>query len=106
MRRQLKDFRIRSGVLVRESNNGDQLVIPQSRRESILKALHSDPTGGHLGKDKLTSKLRERYYWYGMLTDAEEFYKQCIDCPQRNVTTPLPVAPIHPISVEHAFDLV
>ena len=100
------DFKLRSQVLVRETSSGDQLVIPVSRREAILKALHADATGGHLGKEKLVGKLRERYYWYGMLTDAEKYCDDCVDCQRRKAANPLPVAPMEPIGVENAFDLV
>ena len=100
------EYKLRSNVLVRGSANGDQLVIPTSRRESILKALHSDATGGHLGREKLIAKLRERYYWYGMFTDAENYCRDCIDCQRRKAANPTPIAPIHPIQVESAFDMV
>ena len=83
MKAQAAQLKFRSGVLVRESQTGDQIVIPRCRRETLLKALHSDPTGGHLGRDKLMARLRERYYCYGLMTDADNFCKQCVDCQQR-----------------------
>ena len=72
-----------SGVLVRESQSADQIVLPHLRRVSLLKALHSDPIGWQLGRDQLMPKLIERYYCYSLLTDSDNFCNQGVDCLQR-----------------------
>ena len=42
-----------------------QLVIPRVLRRLILKELHGGVSGGHLGEQKTTNRLKERFYWCG-----------------------------------------
>ena len=83
-----------------------QTVVPAANRQEILKALHDYPTGGHLSKEKLVGKLRERYYWYGMSTASDKYCKSCVPCKERKTSGPTPVAEMHSIRVTGAFELV
>ncbi|CAF0791969.1 unnamed protein product [Brachionus calyciflorus] len=37
-----------------------QYVVPRGDREAVLKKIHDDPLGGHLGVDKTTDKLKNK----------------------------------------------
>jgi len=60
------------GVLGRRYHNTSgksswlQLVLPQLLREEVLQELHAGALEGHLGKEKLLGKVKERFYWPGM----------------------------------------
>lgn len=59
-------------------------VIPDVLKTDILSSLHDSPlTGGHLGRDKVFAKLRDRYFWERMFTDVEEYVRSCPECQAR-----------------------
>ena len=50
-----------------------QYVVPRGDREVVLKKIHDDPLGGHLGVDKTTDKLKLRFYWPNYLKDIAKY---------------------------------
>lgn len=62
---------LREGVLCLRSTEYDtneviwRSVVPTHLIHEVLSHLHNDKTGGHLGVDKLTAKVRSRFYWPG-----------------------------------------
>ena len=34
---------------------------------SVIQECHADPAGGHLGRNKTIQKIKDRYYWPGMV---------------------------------------
>ena len=38
----------------------------------IVKACHTDPSGGHLGEKKTLSKVSERFKWLGIVKDVKK----------------------------------
>ncbi len=90
---------VQEGVLVNRwvSLNGKEfkwlLVLPRSLRKQVLDMLHASKSAGHLGREKMLSKVRERYYWVGMTVDVRAYLKQCVACAQkkalqRNIAPP------------------
>ena len=71
-----------------ENNDGSstilQLVIPKDMVEEILKALHDLPSSGHLGVNKMSEKVRQRYYWKGWREDVEDYCRRCEKCARQN----------------------
>ncbi|XP_036346322.1 uncharacterized protein LOC118755602 [Rhagoletis pomonella] len=73
-----------NGVLHRfcsdeDSENG-QLVVPKSLRETVLIKFHVDPTAGHYGIDRTTSRITPLYFWPGMRADISQYVKSCVEC--------------------------
>ena len=91
---QWKRLKLIEGILYREyyPENADkpvlQLVVPQSSQPIVLKSVHSDVSGGHLGIERTLHKLRQRYYWPFMTTTATEFCQACEVCHSRKSPTP------------------
>ncbi|XP_035986169.1 uncharacterized protein LOC118559583 [Fundulus heteroclitus] len=56
-------FMLKDNLLYRRSQIGDQLVIPQSLRPTILKMSPSIPWAGHLGQSKTFARMVPRFYW-------------------------------------------
>lgn len=54
--------------------HGSLRVIHKSEKDQVLKACHSDPTGGHMGVNKTLQKVNTRYYWTGsVMKDVQDF---------------------------------
>ena len=80
---------LENGVLHRQWQTEDgrgtrlQLVLPRSLIPDILSALHDAPSAGHLGVNKTVERVRERFYWYGLQHDVEDWCRQCEKCARR-----------------------
>uniref|UniRef100_A0A3P9LY71 Gypsy retrotransposon integrase-like protein 1 n=1 Tax=Oryzias latipes TaxID=8090 RepID=A0A3P9LY71_ORYLA len=79
-------FVVKGDLLYRRSRIGDQLVVPQSLRPTILKLSHSIPWAGHLGQMKTFSRMVPRFYWPNQYADT---VKMCQSCPECQLTAPV-----------------
>ena len=55
-----------------------QLVLPKGHRTSVLKQLHDNPVGGHLGVSKTLAEVCERFYWIHCRRDVEEWWLKSV----------------------------
>jgi hypothetical protein len=78
-----------------------QLVVPTKLRAEVLKSLHDD--NGHPGVSRFYTCLRDRYYWYGMFSAAEEYVKHCTACQKNKYPTNAKKAPLHPLQIDEIF---
>ena len=96
--REWKKLVVHNGVLyrVREDQDGGkvkQLVLPCKYKRQVLKSLHDDT--GHLGIERTTELVRERFYWPYLAKDVMNYVKTCGRCvrrkgvPESHVTAPL-----------------
>ena len=80
---------VRDGVLCRKWEDDDGkhsrwlIVLPTTMRSTILHHLHECKTAGHMGETKTRHKVRQRYYWTGMVSDIKFHIRQCEGCAQR-----------------------
>ena len=78
-------LRIVDGVLYREVTvNGEtlkQLVLPEACISTVMTSLHDDM--GHQGRDKTLSLVRDRFIWYGMTRDIDNWIANCERCIRR-----------------------
>jgi len=70
------------------------ILIPRSHREDVLKQLHNNKTAAHLGVKKTLRKVRDRYFWYALRKDVENWCKTCDVCNCRRGTLRKPKAPL------------
>ena len=96
------------------SNNREigylQFVLHKLFRKQVLEACHDEI--GHLGIERTTSLLKDRFYLPGMEDDIEEYVKTCPKClkfkavPERaelniiDVTRPLELVHIDFLTIE------
>ncbi|KAM9997411.1 hypothetical protein ACTFIZ_010927 [Dictyostelium cf. discoideum] len=58
-----------------------QIVIPKSLVELILEIFHDNIcTGGHYGFEKTYNKIKDRFYWRGMIQDIRNYISSCKIC--------------------------
>ena len=83
-----------------------QLVVPQSLRDDILQELHAGVLGGHLGEEKTTLKLRQRFYWPGYSKDVRDWCRSCATCTTRKTSSPKNRAPLGTIQAGYPMEVV
>lgn len=59
------------------------IVLPKGLVPEVLKELHDGPTGGHLGIQKTLSKVRQRFFWYGLRKYVTQWCMACDVCASR-----------------------
>ncbi len=77
------------------------LAIPEKLQYPVFEFLHADPTAGHLGTQKTTNKIAERYYWPSFREDTRTWIQQCDPCAMKKnppKTTRTPLVPIRPLA--------
>ena len=83
---------IKEGVLYRrwESEDGKEIrflmVVPKSLRRFVLSELHDSTAGAHLGMGKTLCKVRDRFFWYAMRSDVEDWVGRCEICCSRKMS--------------------
>ena len=83
-----------------------QLVIPRVLRRLILKELHGGVSGGHLGEQKTTNRLKERFYWPGYSQDVQMWCRNCAACATRKTPAPKARAPLVNIQAGYPLQLI
>uniref|UniRef100_A0A5S6QAZ4 RNA-directed DNA polymerase n=1 Tax=Trichuris muris TaxID=70415 RepID=A0A5S6QAZ4_TRIMR len=106
---------MREGVLyrrvqIRTNENLEVPVIPKSLHLRLLQFFHDDPTGAHLGTEKMTDRLKRIAYWPGMTKDIENYCRSCETCqafkPNRPAPIPMQSMPIGDIWDSIAVDVL
>uniref|UniRef100_A0A672JC76 Gypsy retrotransposon integrase-like protein 1 n=1 Tax=Salarias fasciatus TaxID=181472 RepID=A0A672JC76_SALFA len=72
-------------------------------RELVLKSLHDDL--GHLGAERTTDMIRNRFYWPKIAASVEEYVRNCGECILRKAPAHK-AAPLHQIVSDGPLDLV
>src|SRR6266511_1600895 len=66
--------------------------------------LHDDPTGAHFGTNIMLAKIRQKYYWPGMMKDVETYVRSCYQCQRRG--KPQTHNEMHGIIAEAPFERI
>eukprot|EP00731_Ephydatia_muelleri_P020755 Em0013g482a len=97
---------IKNSVLWKRIDDGLQLVLPSKRQASAIRDLHEGAVGGHLGEEKVLSRLKERFYWPGCAEAARNWCKSCLTCATRKMTVPKRKAYLQSIQSGYPMQLV
>ena len=83
--REWQKFSLIDNVLYRntviDGEQTQQLVLPNSFKDIVLKHLHDDV--GHQGRDRTLSLVRSRFFWPGLGSDAQQKVRNCERCIKR-----------------------
>ena len=108
MKKQLKKLKVKRGILYRTLSSSDsdivqdQLVIPKSYRQEVLRSLHNEV--GHPGQDRTSRLVRDPFYWPGMGSDIVKWVTGCDRCIRRKSDTGR--APLVGIRTSYPLELV
>jgi hypothetical protein len=74
----------------KEESEDILLVVPKKLREEVLRLCNDIPASGHQGISRTKARLREKFFWYGMMKETAGFVSTCGPCsrnkhPQRHV---------------------
>ena len=78
-----------------------QICLPESIVSQVLRALHNDPSSGHLGVSKTLEKVRRRFYWHSMREDVEMHVRKCAPCAEVNDPPKQPKATLINVKAGH-----
>src|SRR5260363_402636 len=97
---QSKFFEVKRGLVYKKDKHRKNRllrVIQKYEVEPVVFLTHTHPLGGHLGKDIMFNKIRNKYYWPQMYEDIRDYVKTCDACQGqgRNLAKP----PLYPIPV-------
>ena len=76
-----------------------QLVVPGRLRREIFQQLHSSLTAGHLGRNKTTRRIKERFWWPKVKGDVDLWCKCCDQCASRKMPPGKRKAPLRQYQV-------
>ncbi|UYV78619.1 hypothetical protein LAZ67_16002183, partial [Cordylochernes scorpioides] len=96
-----QNFKEENGCLYKKNPNHEGrawlLVVPRKRRKEIMSEFHNHMLNGHLGVDRTTYRLKNKYHWPSMLKDVSEFVKTCHLCQSRKGSNQSPSELLQPI---------
>ncbi len=83
------------------------IYLPSSMIDSLLKAYHADPLGGHFGIQRTYLKLKNKFWWPEMKQSIIDYIKSCLLCQQYNISRVKKPGRLCPIEVpEGPFQLI
>ena len=87
LKRNAKKLKLnKDGVLVKEDEGNERVVLPKSMRPLIYEHLHVDM--GHIGAEKVWELAKKRVFWPRMQEDIETFVaEKCKVCCSASTTS-------------------
>ncbi|KAL7289516.1 hypothetical protein TKK_0016492 [Trichogramma kaykai] len=64
---------------------GECKIIKEEDQPFIIKEFHSSSFGGHRGMGKTYRRIRERFYWKGIIQDVEDYVRSCKVCQEQKL---------------------
>ncbi|XP_056437540.1 uncharacterized protein LOC130374637 [Gadus chalcogrammus] len=106
--RESRKLELKDGLLyrVKEKTCGKQikqLVLPARYRPMVLRSLHDEC--GHMGMERTTELIKDRFYWPRMTAEVEQYIRTCGRCISRK-TLSQHASPLNQITSNGPLDLV
>ena len=84
LKKESKEYEEKLGRLYKQNKKGRLVkVLKKDEIDSVLWMIHNHPTAGHFGVENTYEKIKERFYWKGMLEDIKQYVKYCDVCQRR-----------------------
>ena len=82
------------------------VAVPQSQVANVMRTMHNNIEGGHLGVTKTYEKIRLHFHWPNMYRDIRDYVRQCTDCAQRKPPARAPQGYLMPIQASAPWEVV
>ncbi|GBG80668.1 hypothetical protein CBR_g31128 [Chara braunii] len=94
-------YRIQEGYLLVHTRGKDHLCVPSDPhlRTRLLGEFHDAPATGYFGVDRTIGRLRERFWWPGLLGDVTRYCESCEVCRRCKSRNHRPYGELRPLSV-------
>ena len=83
-----------------------KLCIPKERVGGVLKENHDTTQAGHLGVEKTCSRIKQLYYWPGLVLDVARYVGRCDICQRFKVEQRRPAGKMGTREVQEPWLLV
>lgn len=97
---QLKKLELNAkGVLIRRSDHGVQIVLPEKYKRVVYKELHEKM--GHLNAERVLHLIRERFYWPYQSQEVHHYVEKVCQCLKSKKPNREQCAPLVSISLQN-----
>ena len=79
---------------INETGSYNQCIVPKELRKDLIYQVHNTVLSGHLGSKRTKQKLLQKYYWYNMKEDVNNYILGCDICESNKKTQKTPKAPL------------
>ncbi|CAF0956113.1 unnamed protein product, partial [Brachionus calyciflorus] len=86
-------------------NEKNLLLVPQHLIQIILEHYHCEELT-HVGRDKLFTLIKAKFYWGGMYEDVRRYVQACIKCNMFKKPQPTNQGLLQPIRSSYPFEIV
>ncbi len=84
--------------------NYERIIAPESLYPQILRRLHDDREGGHLGIDQTFYSVSKRFYWPYMYTYVRKYVSSCDICQKNTYSNQKPQGLMQPVRIEKPWE--
>ena len=99
-----KELIIVKGVLLKETQGGMQIVLPEKYHKLVYTELHENMA--HLGAERVIDLARQRFYWPCMAKDIVQYIKKKCRCVVSKKPNVVERAPMVPTQAKYPFEMV
>ena len=97
-------YQLEKGILYKLKDGKRLRIIRKYEFEGIMYLMHDHELSAHFGRKTTYEKVKEKYWWKGMIKDIEEYVKTCDSCQRRN--KPVGKHELNPIEVKEPFHMI
>ena len=83
-----------------------QYIVPRNQRLEIIQLSHDSPISGHLGTERTTMRIAERFFWPGWESEVKNYVISCQQCQQSKASRQSTTAPLQPILSSRPIEIL
>src|ERR1044072_9874640 len=97
-------YQLEKGILYKLKDGKRLKVVRKYEFEGIMYLMHDHKLSAHFGRKTTYEKVKEKYWWKGMIKDIEEYVKTCDSCQRKN--KPVGKHELNLIEVKELFHMI
>ena len=101
---QVSKLKLDDGVLIRQTVNLRQIVLPEKYHKMVMIELHEKMA--HLAADRVEDLIRQRFYWPYLRKDVVTYIQKKCSCVISKKPNRMEKAPLVPINATYPFEMI